>query len=84
MGNLAPTLSPTMRTKLATPKLGFFGCPVIDGVVRVTTTDARRSYPRVVDLAECPGCGGYHGKVHLTWRSVTAIDEGKESAVICV
>lgn len=84
MPTLAPTLSPTMRTVAPTSKLGFFGCPVIDGVVRVTTPEPRRSYPRVVHLEVCPGCGGRHGKVHLVWRVPTAYDRDKEAAVLCV
>lgn len=84
MGSLAPTLSPTVRTVVATPKVGFFGCPVIDGIVRVTTLEPRRSYPRVVRLEACPGCGGQHGKVHITWRVATEFDTGKEATVVCV
>lgn len=78
------TLSPTMRTVAPTSKLGFFGCPVIDGVVRVVTTEARRSYPRVVRLEACPGCGGQHGKIEIAWRVPTPYDEGKEATVVCV
>lgn len=84
MAGLTPTLSPTVRTINPRAKLGFFGCPALDQVVRVTTLEPRRSYPRVVRLESCPGCGGQHGKLHITWRVATPYDEGKEAYIVCV
>lgn len=71
----------TFRTKVPRAKLGFFGCHVIDGVVRVTTDTPRRSYPKKLDLV-CPGCGELHERTEIMWRVPTPYDEGREAAVI--
>jgi hypothetical protein len=66
------------RHKVATRKVGFYGC---NGAVVRLEIRAKRA-PRSVPLEECPGCKHGH-TVHPFWRVWRKdIDSGKEALAV--